>query len=75
MCLVLGITGCSHNELPLPEPESGMFRSGTTLKDVENILFDACSQAKWQIKEKGQNFMKIKLNGKKMLNKKIRIEN
>ncbi len=62
LCLALGLVGCAGKDLPTPQPETGLFRSGTSLKDVENILFDACSQAKWQIKEKGQNFMRINLD-------------
>ena len=60
--LSLGIAACS-TPLP-PGPTTGAFPSGTTIKDAEEILFDACARAKWQITDQENGVMGIVLDHK-----------
>ena len=64
ICLGLWLVACGGGELPLPDDQNGVFRGNLTYSEAEDVLFDACTRAKWQVVDKGQNYMTINLDHK-----------
>ncbi|MBR6412537.1 MAG: hypothetical protein IKS41_05200 [Alphaproteobacteria bacterium] len=64
ICLAIWLAACGGRELPLPDTQNGVFRGNLTYAAAEEVLFDACTRASWQVINKGNNFITINLTHK-----------
>jgi hypothetical protein len=64
LCLALGVVACSSQELQMPADQYGVFRGSYSYDVAEAVLFDACTKAKWQVVENGQDFLVINFSHK-----------
>ena len=62
LACVLGITCCSHREIAYPTTQNGTFRPNTSRIQAQNILYEACTKAGWQVLSKGNSQYKINYN-------------
>jgi len=54
----------SRPSAPQLATRQGVFRGNLNYHGVESLLLDACSKAKWQVVNKGQNFLSINFDHK-----------
>ena len=64
LCFILCVVACAHKELALPDTYNGVFRGNPTYTDAENMLYDACAKARWQVTSKSSGAMGINFDGK-----------